>query len=63
MQAYLEDSGISKELAKSFTSRLLQNVVVLWRIQKEYRETHDLRDVVAMKRNQEQIPSMEEASR
>jgi hypothetical protein len=63
MQIYLEESGISKELARSFTSRLFQNVVVLWRIQKEYRRTHDLRDLVAMKRNQDEIPSMEEASR
>lgn len=63
IQIYLEESGISKELAKSFTNRLFQNVVVLWRIQKAYRETHDLRDLVAMKRNQDEIPSMEEASR
>jgi hypothetical protein len=63
MQAYLEETGISQELGKSFTAKLFDNVVILWRIQKQYRKTHDLRDIVAMKRNQNQIPDMEEASR
>ena len=63
MQLYLEETGISKELSKSFTTKLFDNLVILWRIQKQYRETHDLRDTVALKRNIDLIPSMEEASR
>lgn len=63
MQLYLEDTGISKELGKSFTTRLFDNVVILWRMQRQYRATHDLRDTVALKRNRESIPTMEEASR
>ncbi len=63
MQLYLEETGIAKELSKSFTTKLLDNVIILWRMQRQYRETHDLRDTVALKRNVDAIPTMEEASR
>jgi hypothetical protein len=62
MKIYLAESGISDELSKSFTSKLFDNVVILWRIQNNYRKDKDLRDLVA-KRNPGDLPNMEEASR
>lgn len=62
MKLYLEDTGISQEIGKGFTSKLFDNMVILWRIQKEYRDNNDLRDLAA-KRNPGQLPNMEEASR
>jgi hypothetical protein len=62
MKIYLAETGISDELSKSFTSKLFDNVVILWRIQNNYRKDKDLRDLVA-KRNPGGLPNMEEASR
>ena len=65
LQTYLDESGISQELAHGFTKRFVWNFLVLWRIQREYRQKWDVRDLVKFQTRNPmiQIPTMEEASR
>lgn len=62
LQTYLKETGITQEIKKSVSAKLYDNVVILWRIQRDYRATHDVRDLVLLDRKVA-LPDMEEASR
>jgi hypothetical protein len=63
LQQYLHESGISQELGRSLSAKMFDNLVVLWRIQRRYREAHDVRNVAVLRKGESIVPNMAEAAR
>lgn len=63
LRKYLETSGIDSELAKAWNTRLLDNLVILARIQKLTWADLDRRDTAPRSASLKGIPSNEEALR
>jgi hypothetical protein len=63
LKRFLKTSGIDLELSRSLNVRLLDNIVILGRIQTFALEGRDRRDLVLLPKAKDQLPTPEESLR